>query len=118
MLITKELMSKLKKYFIQYSKYAVFVENNRQDFAFADELEEKMCRLIEKIIAYYAKRDEEKSRFIEECIIGQKSWRLAYDELHIEYRTYYTWKQEILSDMVIGAVVKGLITLDIDLDIG
>lgn len=65
---------------------------------------------------FYGK-DKEKSQFIRKYLIGRNVWQDAYFKLHIERRTFFQWKDEILSDAVIIAVKENLIKLafgDID----
>ena len=102
MLITRRLMSKVEKYFIK----------NPKNIDFSADYDERFCKVVNKVIKTY-RNNPEKSRFIEMCLFKQMSWNnKVYETLHIERRTFFTWKEEILSDAVICAALDGLISLD------
>jgi len=104
MLIKRKLMSKVEKYFII----------NPKNVKFGTDYDERIYKIVEKIIKIY-KQDPEKSLFIEKGLIEQQPWSLNFrDKFHIERRTYFAWKEEILRDTVICAALQGLIVLDIN----
>lgn len=109
MLITRKEKGEVEYYFIH------FLERNDEKYR-KNIYDMRMFNVIEKVIKFYGK-DKEKSQFIRKYLIGRNVWQDAYFKLHIERRTFFQWKDEILSDAVIIAVKENLIKLafgDID----
>jgi hypothetical protein len=94
------MMSAMEWYFIHLFKCS----------AMNTEYDQKMFEVVERTIDCY-KMSAEKSDFIQKCIIEKRSWKKACDEFHIERRTYFAWREEILSDAVICAIANKLIDL-------
>ena len=116
-------MIKMEGYFVSYAKllkqkshFSVPQSTLRHRVEGSDtrkitEYDAKMFNVIEKTKNSFSE-DKEKSFFIEQCIIGGKVWEQAYDDFHIEKRTYYAWKREILVDATIFALLDGLLQLN------
>lgn len=104
MLITRKLKTIVEQYFIH------FCDRRKKKYLYSD-YDTKMFNIIEKIIKLYEK-DKEKSFFIKKYLIGRDLWQDAHFKLHIERRTYFQWKDEILSDAVIYAMKDNLIEIE------
>ncbi len=108
MLITRKQKVIVEKYFVAFP--------NRSDKEYLNnEYDIKMFNIIDKVIKLY-ERNREKSIFIEKYLIGREVWQDAHFKLFIERRTYFQWKDEILTDAVIYAIKDNLIELDADID--
>ncbi len=108
MIVTSELISKIKKSYLNYSNNVELIKENRE---IKSNHEAKMFEVITQVIKFY-KKNPEKSKFLEKCILNNKSWEQVYEDFYIEKRTYFAWKEEIVYDTVICAAIDGLITLE------
>lgn len=109
MLITRKEKGEIEYYFIH------FLDRDNEKYR-KNEYDVRMFNVIEKVIKFY-ERDKEKSLFIKKYLIRRNVWQDAYFKLHIERRTFFQWKDEILSDAVIIAIKEELIELNIgDID--
>lgn len=109
MLITRRQKAIVEQYFINSPKRTASDQN-----CLNSEYDIKMFKVIDKVIGFY-ESNAEKSIFIKKYIIGRKSWKEACYDLFIERRTYFEWKDEILSDAVICAIKSELMKLDLDI---
>jgi|GEM_PF-3750925 hypothetical protein len=111
MLITRRQKAIIEQYFINLPKRSAVGKNSLNS-----DYDIKMFNVIDKVIGYY-ESNAEKSAFIKKYIIGRKSWKEACYDLFIERRTYFEWKDEILSDAVICAIKSELMELDLDISL-